>query len=84
MKTKTKNRIKAALKFSAFAFLAGLVFFMFFLSVGTYGQVRYNTGFMNGYLEDKKRPLKTGFLPNGAIEANSLEHSTLGYRDSTQ
>jgi len=77
MKIKTKKRIKAVFQFLAFAFVTAVFAFTLYLAVGTYGQVKYRQGFMNGYMKEKKPDIKTSTtLPSGDLEAISFAKST--------
>ena len=59
MKKKAKKRIKALLHFLGFAFVTALIAFNFYLSVGTYGQIKAQQAFNKGYvgcINAKKKP----------------------------
>ncbi len=49
MKTKTKNRIWATLRALAMIFVGIVIAFTFWLTVGVYGQMKYQQGFLNGF-----------------------------------
>ena len=78
MKLKTKNRIKEAFRVIGFAILVAVIFFVLFLSVGTYGQMKgeqnYRKGFYDGLHNAKKPPPTSTTLPKGDIRAIPLEN----------
>ena len=79
MKVKTKNRIKAAFSRLGDLTVIALIFFIFFLSVGIYGQQKAQQAFRQGYVEGlnaRQRPeIETSLTPpNGALEAIAFEH----------
>jgi len=80
MKVKTKNRIKSVLIRVGDLFVIAMIFFVFYLSVGTYGQVKfkqgYNQGFYEGLRNIKPAPPTKTTLPSGDIEAISFAELT--------
>jgi len=73
VKIKTKNRIKEALRTLGLCFIIALIFFLLYLSVGTYGQVRFKQGFKQGFFEGlnnaKKVPSIKTTLSSDVIKA---------------
>ena len=73
MKVKTKNKIKEALRNLWGYLIIAIILFTFWLTVGTYGQVRfkqgYNQGFFDGLNNAKKPPAVSTTLSSDVIKA---------------
>ena len=67
MKTKTKNRLRDFGRLVSICLLIAVFFFIIFLSVGSYGQMRETNGLIIGVGSCKKAPdTKTSYiLPKG-------------------
>ncbi len=83
MKIKTKNRIKAVFVRVGDLFVIAIIFFIFYLAVGTYGQVKfkqgYNQGFFEGLNNAKKPPAIKTTLPTGVMKAQVFENLRVGH-----
>ena len=51
MKLKTKKKIREALHRLLKYFIIALIFFLLYLSVGTYGTVRFKQGYNQGFFD---------------------------------
>jgi len=70
MKTKTKRRLLGFARIVSLCLLTASFFFIIFLSVGSYGQMRETNGLIIGVGSCKKAPdTKTDYtLPKGDID----------------
>ena len=78
MKIKTKNRIKAAFRVILSSLLFAIIFFTFYVAVGTYGQMKFQQGHTKGFFEGinnaRKPPPTSTTLPSGDIRAIPFEN----------